>query len=60
MSRSLKLGILYAAMALIILAIAGHLVFPGLDVLWLVLGAFAVIAVPQAFVMERRRDDREQ
>jgi hypothetical protein len=47
-------------MALIILAIAGHLVFPGLDVLWLVLGAFAVIAVPQAFVMERRRDDREQ
>jgi hypothetical protein len=59
MSRSLKLGILYAAMALII-AIAGHLVFPGLDVLWLALGAFAVIAVPQAFLMERRRDDREQ
>ena len=52
--------ILYAAVALLAVAIGGHLLLPSADVLWAVLAVLGVLAVPQALSIDRteRRNQR--
>ena len=52
--------ILFAAVALLAVAIGGHFLFPGADVLWAVLAVFGVLAVPQALWIHHseRRNQR--
>jgi hypothetical protein len=45
--------ILYAAVAFLAVAIGGHFLLPGADVLWVVLVALGVLAVPQALLIGR-------
>jgi hypothetical protein len=48
-----KQAILYAAVALFVIAIGGHLLFPSGDLLWLVLAVFGLLAVPQGLLLDR-------
>ena len=48
-----KLGALYAAVVFLAIAIGGHLLFPTADLLWGLLAAFGLLAVPQVFFLER-------
>lgn len=55
-------AVLWAAAVLIAGAIVGHLVAPSADIVWLVLGVFGVLALPQLLigVYRERRERRSR
>jgi hypothetical protein len=50
---SFRRAVLWSAVAFLAIAVAGLLLAPGLQFLWIMLLVIAVTAVPQAFLRER-------
>jgi hypothetical protein len=50
---SARVAILWMAVLFIAVALVGHLLVPAVDLVWIVVGMFGVLAVGQAFLFDR-------
>ena len=53
MQRSPRQAILWSAVVFFAVALAGHVMPPAADLLWVIIGGCGLAAIPQAFLVER-------
>jgi hypothetical protein len=53
LQRSPGQAILWSAVVFDAVALVGHMMLPAADLLWVIIGACGLAAIPQAFLVER-------